>query len=141
MFSKSCKYAIRSILYLAMHTDEENKLGVEDIANGLTIPKHFLAKILQQLTRHNLASSSKGRNGGFYLSDENRKASLLSVVKAIDGPETFSSCVLGLPECSNKNPCSFHHQVVEYRNAMLMIMEKEAISDTAKRISLNSFKL
>ena len=141
MFSKTCKYAIRAMLYLAMHTDEENKLGVEAIAEGLNVPKHFLAKILQQLTRYNLASSSKGRNGGFYLSDVNKSASLLPVIESIDGPETFTSCILGLPNCSGENPCSFHHQAVEYRNAMLRILGKESIGETAKRIDVNNFKI
>ncbi len=141
MFSKTCKYAIRAMLYLAMHTDENNKLGVEDIALGLDVPKHFLAKILQELTRKKLASSSKGRNGGFYLSDVNKAATLLPVIETIDGPETFTSCILGLPECSGENPCSFHFQAVEYRNAMLRILAKESIRETAKRMNLNNFKL
>ncbi len=141
MFSKTCKYAIRAILYLAIHTDEGHKLGVEDIANGLKVPKHFLAKILQRLTRNNLASSSKGRNGGFYLSKENKMASLLPVIESIDGPETFTSCILGLPNCSGENRCSFHFQAVNYRDAMLWILQKESIGETAKRINLNNFKL
>ena len=141
MFSKTCKYAIRAILYLAIHTDEENKVGVDEIANGLDIPKHFLAKILQQLTRHNLASSTKGRNGGFYLSEENKDASLLPVITSIDGPDTFSSCMLGLPTCSEENPCTLHHDVVKYRMSLLSILDNNSIRDTATKIHRKKFKI
>jgi Rrf2 family protein len=141
MFSKTCKYAIRAILFLATHSNEEKKLGVEEISQGLDIPKHFLAKILQQLTRHNLASSTKGRNGGFYLSKANNDGTLLSVIEAIDGSETFNGCILGLPECSGINPCAFHDQALAYRTNMLNILGKESIRDTAKMINLKNFKL
>nr|AWJ66311.1 Rrf2 family transcriptional regulator [uncultured bacterium] len=141
MFSKTCKYAIRAMLYLAIHSDEEHKCGVEEIATELNVPKDFLAKILQQLTRHHLAASTKGRNGGFYLNEANKDASLLLVIEAIDGPETFTSCILGLPSCSNETPCTFHPQAVECRNSIVQILKKESIRDTSKRISLNNFKL
>jgi Rrf2 family protein len=126
---------------LAINTNEEKKLGVEDIVKELDIPKHFLAKILQQLTRHNLASSTKGRNGGFYLSEANKDGVLLAVIEAIDGTEIFSSCIIGLPECSGEAPCTFHKQAVEYRNSMVRILGNESIRDTAKTININNFKL
>jgi Rrf2 family iron-sulfur cluster assembly transcriptional regulator len=46
MFLKSCKYGIRAVLYLAIHTKNGEKIGVNDIAEELNVPKHFLAKIL-----------------------------------------------------------------------------------------------
>jgi Rrf2 family protein len=141
MFSKTCKYAIRAILFLATYSNEEKKLGIEEIAEGLDIPKHFLAKILQQLTRHNLASSTKGRNGGFYLSEANKDATLLPVIEVIDGPETFTGCILGLPECNGTNPCAFHDQAQAYRTNMLNVLGKESIRDTAVMINLKNFKL
>ena len=141
MFSKTCKYAIRAILYLAIHTDENNKIGVDEIAKGLSIPRHFLAKILQQLTRHNLASSTKGRNGGFYLSESNKASTLLPVIEAIDGPDTFTTCILGLPNCSGENPCTLHSQAVIQREVILNSLRNEKIGDVAKKISVERFKV
>ena len=141
MFSKTCNYAIRATLFLAVHTDEENKIGVDEIAAGLKLPKHFLAKILQRLTRHNLASSSKGRNGGFYLSEKNKDAPLLRIVESIDGPDLFSSCILGLSTCSGKNPCTLHAEAVKYRESMLSIIEHDSIRDTANKISRKKLKI
>ena len=68
MLTNACKYAIRSILYLAMHTNEQHKVGVKKIAEELESPQPFLAKLLQQLNKGKLVSSTKGPNGGFYLS-------------------------------------------------------------------------
>ena len=141
MFSKSCQYAIRAILYLAVYTSESQKIGVEELAERLDVPKHFLAKILQQLTRNLLISSSKGRNGGFYLTDDNKKSNLLAVIDCMDGMRAFRECVLGLAECSNENPCPYHGTVRKYRDQFLILVEQETIAESAQRIKLNKLKI
>jgi Rrf2 family protein len=141
MFSKSCKYAIRAILFLAIYTSDEQKIGVEDLAAKLNVPKHFLAKILQQLTRNRLISSNKGRNGGFYLTSENKKSNLLTVIECMDGARTFRECILGLAECSNENPCPYHRTVRKYRDQFLILIEKETIEESALRIKNDNLKI
>ncbi len=141
MFSKSCKYAIRAVLFLAIYTSELHKMGVDDLSLKLDAPKPFLAKILQQLTRNGLISSQKGRNGGFFLSEQNRKSNLLAVIESIDGPRVFKECVLGLAECSNDHPCPYHHHVRKYRDQFLILVQEETIEETAQRITANNLKL
>ncbi len=141
MFSKSCRYAIRAVLYLAVHSNEETKLGVKDIAEELSVPKHFLAKLLQQLSRNRIISSSKGPSGGFFLNESNTKNSLLEVIECIDGPDIFGQCVLGLPECSSNNPCTLHHEVIRYKDGLVHLLENETINESAERILNQGLKL
>jgi Rrf2 family protein len=141
MFSKSCKYAIRASLLLALETDEKNKIGVDEIAVRLDVPKHFLAKILQQLSKFRLISSTKGPNGGFFMSKLNKNASLLSIITCIDGDEQFKGCILGLPNCSDKHPCSFHDEYKIYRKKLMDSFKQETIEESAKRIQEFNFKL
>ena len=141
MFSKSCKYAIRAVLYLAIHSDGEHKLGVKDIADALDVPGPFLAKLLQQLSRHHLISSTKGPNGGFYLNEANAKANLRGVVESIDGPEVFSSCILGLPVCSSQNPCPLHSRALIYRQGLLELLEDQTIREAAQRVERQELKI
>lgn len=65
MLSNACQYAIRPVLYLAIQTDDDTKIGVKKITEDLEMPQAFLAKLLQQLTKGDLVSSSKGPNDGF----------------------------------------------------------------------------
>lgn len=141
MFSKSCKYAIRAVLYLAIHSDQNRKIGVKEISEALEVPKHFLAKILQQLSRYNLITSVKGPSGGFYLSEENRNAPLRSVVECMDGPEVFSSCILGLPICSSDNPCPLHTQAYIYREGLLKLIGGKTIRQIASQIEEEEMQL
>ena len=141
MFSQACKYAIRAVLYLAVHASEGKKAGVKEIAAALDVPKYFLAKILQQLSRNNLISSTKGPSGGFYLSGQNLEATLKEVVECIDGPDVFNSCILGLPVCSSENPCPLHVQAFAYLEGLHYQLKHQAIGDLAKRIEREEQKI
>ena len=141
MFSKSCKYAIRAVLYLAVNSDEDHKMGVEELARLLAVPKHFLAKVLQQLTKNRIVSSLKGKHGGFYLSTENKSSNLLAVIESFDGPGVFTDCVLGLDNCSNENPCPYHDAIQKYRHSFYTQLQNETIEVTAKRIDAQNLKL
>lgn len=135
MFSKACTYGIRAVLYLAVHTDADHKLGVKEIAEALNVPKPFLAKILQQLSRHHVVSSSKGTGGGFYLDKEKNDITLRDVVEVIDGSDIFSACILGLPVCSSANPCPLHHKALVYRQGIVDLINNQSIEDFVKKIN------
>lgn len=134
MFSKPCKYAIRAALYLAVHSNEHRKLGVKELAEALEVPQHFLAKILQQLVRNHLISSLKGPNGGFFLSEANREVRLRQIVMCIDGPDVFTSCILGLPVCNSAHPCPLHKQALAYRDGLDYQLKHQGVGELAKRI-------
>lgn len=134
MFSKSCQYGMRAVLYLAMHTQEEKKRSGKEMAASLGIPAPFLAKILQQLVRAQLISSSKGPTGGFYLSKKNAASSLWQVVVCLDGESVFDACILGLPICSADNPCPLHTQARAYRERLMKLLGEHTVADFARRI-------
>ena len=146
MLSNACKYAIRSILYLGIQTDETTKIGVKKIAEELETPQPFLAKLLQQLTKTNLVSSTKGPNGGFYLSQKDKENSVWDIIKSIDGTSKFDDCFLGLSSCSDDNPCPVHFIVSPFKQKLLANFRDKTISQyvieikqTGKVISLKDF--
>lgn len=118
MLSKSCQYALRAVVYIAEESSTTQLVGAQQMAESLQIPKHFLSKILQQLSRNKLISSTKGPNGGFYLSRENEQVTIDRIIEVIDGPGLFTACVLGLPSCSSAHPCPLHEQAVGYRDGL-----------------------
>ena len=121
MLSNACKYAIRAILYLAIETDEEKKIGVKKISEELETPQPFLAKLLQQLTKAKLVSSTKGPNGGFYLTKKDKENAVWDIVINIDGTAKFDDCFLGLSTCSDANPCPIHFIVSPFKEKLLEI--------------------
>ncbi|HLV13863.1 MAG TPA: Rrf2 family transcriptional regulator, partial [Xanthomarina sp.] len=118
MLSNACQYAIRSILYLEMCSDENHKVGVKVISEELEAPQAFLAKILQKLNKNNLVTSNKGPHGGFYISPENKEKTVWDVVLAIDGHDKFNQCFLGLSKCGDDNPCPVHFTVQAFKQKL-----------------------
>ncbi len=46
MFSNSFKYAIKGVLYLALHSNEDHKIMIRDIYRVIHVPEAYLAKLL-----------------------------------------------------------------------------------------------
>ena len=134
MLSNASQYAIRSILYLAMYSNDDQKIGVKKMADALETPKPFLAKLLQRLSRDQLVTSLKGPAGGFYLTEQNLDKSVWDVINCIDGTEKFDQCFLGLSKCSDKNPCPVHFTVVPFRNKILKDFKDKSIKKFVEEI-------
>ena len=134
MLSNACKYAIRSILYLAMYVKQDEKIGVKKIAEALETPQPFLAKLLQQLAKNKLVSSHKGPAGGFHLNKDNVENSIWDIVKCIDGTSKFERCFLGLPSCGDENPCPVHFSVVPFRKKIYADFKDKTIKEFVEEI-------
>ncbi|GJM45631.1 MAG: hypothetical protein DHS20C21_24730 [Gemmatimonadota bacterium] len=110
IFSTVCEYGIRALTHLAAY-GESGPVQVKDIAEAEQIPRHFLAKILNQLTYKGLVKASRGPGGGFQLLKSADEIEIGEIIEAIDGFETIRDrCVLGLDACSDKDPCPMHEQ-------------------------------
>ena len=122
MFSKSCQYAIQSILYIALHSDNGRTVGLKAIAESQNIPLHFLSKILQNLVKHKVLLSIKGPNGGFALNQSPKKLKLIKIVEIVDGLDIFDVCGIGLKSCSDSKPCPIHfeYKVVKAKTRELL---------------------
>lgn len=127
MFSKSCEYAIRAVIYIAQKSRKGAKVGIPEIAQGIDGPVHFVAKILQELARAGLVLSVKGPNGGFYMDVACEKKTLADVVRVMDGDQLFKGCALGLKQCSEKTPCPIHDQFKAVREQIRGLMQSTTI--------------
>ena len=111
--SKSFGYALRGVLYIALVDKEGRKVQLDEIAEKLSVPRHFLAKIMKMMVKEGILSSTKGPYGGFYLNEVTLKTKLIQLVKITDGVEQFNICVLSLRKCNSKNPCPLHFQMLK----------------------------
>jgi len=132
MLSNQSKYAIRAVLYLAIYASKNNKIGSKKVAELIDIPAPFLAKIFQTLSREKIISSTKGPNGGFYLNEIELSKNLMDIIECIDGLESFKSCYVGLPRCSDENPCAIHHIAAPCRKVLIKELTERSIQNFAQ---------
>ena len=134
MFSNSSKYAIKAVLYLALNSNEDNKIMVKDIAGPINVPQAYIAKLLQELSRQNIISSTKGPKGGFYLSETDKKQPLERIIYVIDGEKRINSCLLSLENCNEEKPCPLHKMAAPLRAKLLDSLENKTICDLAQDV-------
>jgi len=133
MLSNSCRYGIRAVIYLANQPLSSGKIGIKKISSDLNLPMPFLAKILQQLVKQKILSSSKGPHGGFSLLKDPRKITLLDIVTAIDGTDIFTDCVMHNGSCESidrtKTKCPLHDDYDLIRRNMVKVFSNNTIHD------------
>ena len=131
MFSNSTKYALKAVLFLALHSDESKRVMVKDMHEKINAPQSYLAKLLQELSRHDLVSSTRGPKGGFYLSDANKKEPIAKIINVIDGKKRLESCLLSLEDCNHEKPCPLHGLFMPTRSKLVQSLERKTIADLA----------
>lgn len=128
IYSSACAYAIRALSRLALLRPDGYAL-LDELCEGSDLPKHFVAKIFQDLCRKGLLQSAKGRGGGFAFARSPSKITLYEIVEAVDGTEDFEACVVGFARCDSKQPCPLHNEWKGIRNSLREYLQRTTLTD------------
>jgi Rrf2 family transcriptional regulator, nitric oxide-sensitive transcriptional repressor len=108
MFSQTNEYALRVILYLAIHPEKPAKNA--DIAKVTQVPPGYLYKVLQTLDKAGLVRGQRGMHGGFTLARSPDQISVLDVISAVDPLPRIRICPLHI-EGHALHLCALHKRV------------------------------
>lgn len=133
IYSKTCEYAIRALLFLASRPKGEYAL-THAVSKETGVPAAYLAKIFRDLTHHKILISRRGAAGGVTLAVPPEELSVKRVVDVIDDPEHFKACVMGLDQCSDKNACPLHHVWTAARQKIVNEMQKCNLATITKKV-------
>ncbi len=133
IYSNACAYAIRAISRLAMLRPDGYVL-LDELCEGTDLPRHFVAKIFQDLVRKGILSSAKGRGGGFALARTPDKITLYDIVAVIDGIEQLDHCVVGLALCDDKQPCPQHEYWKDIRIQLRHFLQKTTLATMSQTL-------
>ena len=135
MLSLTCKTAVKAVLYLASKYDSRMKSGIKEIAEYTGSNEHTVGKLLQTLVRAGVINSVKGPSGGFFISKEQLKYPIITIVDAIDGLHIFKECGLGLSKCSTTHPCPIHDEYKIVRDQLYRLFSQKKILDLCQPVS------
>jgi Rrf2 family iron-sulfur cluster assembly transcriptional regulator len=140
MLSNSCRYGIRAVIYLAGKNPRDGNIGIKQISADLKLPTPFLAKILQQLAKNKLLSSTKGPNGGFMLLKKPESVTLLDIVRIIDGDGIFKNCIIHAGTCkgvkSRGKSCPVHDEYTKIRVELGDLFRSKTIAELVEKKDL-----
>ena len=126
-FSKSFGYALRGVLYIA--ASGRPRVCVEELADHLHAPRHFMGKVMKALVKSRIPDSSKGPSGGFYANEKTLDTPLLAILETTDGQKQFDICVLRFNKCDAQNPCPLHQRIQSTRTKMAEILAGTRVRD------------
>jgi Rrf2 family protein len=113
--SKASATAIHGLAYLA-DAPGQAPLDVKEIAGGLGMPKGYLAKTFQILSKNLLVHSRRGPKGGYVLARSPENINLLEIIEAMEGPVAAGQCeILSDEHCRLFDRCKIRDQLQNIR--------------------------
>ena len=108
MFSQTVEYALRAVIHLADHAPDART--TDQIATATKVPKAYLSKVLQGLSRGGIVHTQRGLGGGVTLTRTPEQITLLEVVSAVEPIQRIQKCPLDLPG-HGRNLCPLHRRL------------------------------
>jgi Rrf2 family protein len=131
LFHRSTEVAIQALVFLAQQSP--GKLSpTHKIAAEAGVPEAYLAKVLQQLSVSGLVRTFRGSGKGVELGRPADAIPLSAVIRAAQGGLDSDRCILGLPVCSEENPCSLHYEWLPHRAAIEELLERTTVADLVR---------
>ncbi|PID88547.1 MAG: transcriptional regulator [Bacteroidia bacterium] len=135
--SKTAKYAIRVVSYMALKNQE--LYSASHLIQALDVSDKYLKRILTVLSNHHIIKSVQGRYGGFRLNKSTENIHLYEIINAVEDIDKYLGCVLGFAECSCETPCSLHHNWMPIRQEFTAFLENTSISEVLKNPEVLKF--
>jgi len=137
MISNRCKYALKSLIYIASQDKDKSVLSSE-ISKEENIPKKFLENILRDLKNAQFLTSRRGARGGYRLNKNPEEVTLIEIIRLMDGPIALLPCISLMyhqtcDTCLSEESCTIRDVFVEVRDATLSVYQKTTLAALAKR--------
>jgi len=129
MLNRTCEYAVRALVHLAVHADEWPIPGWA-IARQARIPRKYLSAVLAELVRAGILDSTPGKCGGFRMARTPAQTRLWDVVQPFE-PFEGGHCPFGNKACSDDAPCAVHREWKKVIGAEQRFLKQTSVRDLA----------
>ena len=134
--TRAGEYGIIGLLYLARQP-EGRTVMVDEISEAEGIPKSFLAKIFQSLSKGKLVRSARGAHGGFRLAKPPAEITVLQILQCVETGFALQKCVADNPECvvadRHLSSCALCGIFGEAQNRVNEVFSRTTLQDLLKR--------
>lgn len=125
------EYAVRAVVFLASQPEGKVSL-INEISEVQEVPKSYLSKIMQHLTRAGLVKSRRGARGGFTLARPAGSITLREAIEAVEGPIFLNVCLIRKGECHRDDLCPVHPVWKEAQKKLMEVLDGKTLADLVK---------
>ena len=104
MISTKGRYALRVMIDLAQHTDEEY-VPLNEIAIRQEISEKYLEIVLKILVKKKLLKGRRGKGGGYQLTREPSEYTIGEILELAGNLATVACLIPGAETCSREEQC------------------------------------
>ena len=105
---RNTDYGLRMMATLAKHSKDDQLMSARQLASDGHFSYQLGCKLLQKLGRAQLVKSGMGPKGGFSLSREPSKITLMQIIKALQGGIRLNRCLPGGEGCEFESDCEIN---------------------------------
>ena len=131
LYSKGCEYAIHALSNIS-RAECRSGFAVKSVCKKAGLPEPFTRKIFQTLVKNRILIAKRGPGGGYRFKKDPEKISVLSIVYAIDGKNTFDKCVAKNNQCDSGKNCSLHPMWKKTKNHLINQLKKSTVAELMK---------
>ena len=131
LITRDTDYAIRALSCIA--GTDNGKAAVSDLVKNLEIPRPFLRKILQVLTKKGFLKSFKGKGGGFALTKKPDKINVFQLIEAFQGSFQLSEHVLKGKNCPRVKTCYLKKRMDKIEKDVINELKSVTIKSMVKK--------
>lgn len=124
-------YGLRAVIYLS-NQDPEKCCSITEIAKRQGMPRKFLEKIIQDLTRGGLIKSKRGSCGGYALARTADAISFFDVIQALEGPLAVNACMVEHLSCDQLTRCTMQSVWSDVQRKITEMLTQTTIADLTR---------
>ena len=134
--SRRSEYGLRALVDLVHHGDA-GPLALGALARRNNLPSKFLEQIMATLKHGGIVRTTLGSHGGYAMAADPASVSIGRVIRLLDGALAPVPCVslryYGRCSCPEEATCPLRDVMLDVRDAMLEILDRETLSEMAAR--------
>ncbi|HIU64744.1 MAG TPA: Rrf2 family transcriptional regulator [Candidatus Avacidaminococcus intestinavium] len=88
------RYGVIAMYDLAVNAQDDIPVSIKNIAERQQISEHYLEQLMGQLRKAGLVKSTRGAQGGYYLTREPAKITVGDIIRVMEGPIAPVDCLL-----------------------------------------------
>jgi Rrf2 family protein len=134
--SRRSEYGLRALVDLVRH-EGSGPIALATLAQRNRLPPKFLEQIMSTLRHAGIVRTTLGAHGGYMLGADPGSVTLGRVIRLLDGALAPLGCVslryYEACSCPDESTCSLRDVMIDVRDAMLDVLDRETLADLAAR--------
>jgi Rrf2 family protein len=128
--TKKIEYALIALQHM-QRKDHNDITNVKEIADNFDLPASLLAKVLQQMAKHDIIEPIQGPSGGYRLNKPLEEIRLNDFIEIIEGPVGLVDC-LHDPDCGHIGTCNIRLPIERVNNTIKDLFSNMTLADLTK---------